>query len=447
MTPEEQYLATVHELQTIAQRAPRVTQKDVLEIASMPVEELRRRALVARDWHRLYQQCLDGLPLEQFGAAPDGCWEPRTIRRAVDRLLAIVNAPRGTDAQILKERELTATAINGAIAFGQQGVNPPPSDDHWLAPFWQLGRTYVAEGTYELGKRSTAAATASGHEFPDSTAAHRGDSRCEVANGGDARVASAGCAQPALGELAERLRKLATGRVEWRVQDPVERCYCISFDRSDCINPERDARAWLADFQRRYPRHAHAKYEAAEVRVFTELERAALEAADVLDEAWSAPLTGEQMRKLWNESGEPGNFTGDFIPLVRRIERALRVRVDAATFEDWLRREYPGGLGKGEEHIAQAAWTAARAAGEPAPARAQPITRLVAAALAVYDHRYQSGAPMLGIYDDLKGAADALGVALHTPGFCCPHAKLQGGACDRWCGDAACGVMQEVDRG
>jgi hypothetical protein len=86
-------------------------------------------------------------------------------------------------------------------------------------------------------------------------------------------------------ELAARLRKLATGTVEWRVQHPVERCYCISFDRSDSINPERAAREWLADFQRRWPDHEHAKYEAAEVRWFSELERAALEAADVLDAA------------------------------------------------------------------------------------------------------------------------------------------------------------------
>jgi hypothetical protein len=49
-------------------------------------------------------------------------------------------AKRGTDAQILFERELTVSAINGAMAFGHQNTNPPPSDDHWLAPFWKIGR-------------------------------------------------------------------------------------------------------------------------------------------------------------------------------------------------------------------------------------------------------------------------------------------------------------------
>lgn len=94
MTPEESYRATVRELQELAKRAPRVTQQDVFDIAAMPIEELRRRALVARDWHRLYQQCLDGLPaLIPHGAAPDGCWEPRTIRRVVEALLAKGAAP------------------------------------------------------------------------------------------------------------------------------------------------------------------------------------------------------------------------------------------------------------------------------------------------------------------------------------------------------------------
>lgn len=45
-----------------------------------------------------------------------------------------------TSEQILLERKLTCEAINGAMAFGYQDSNPPPSDDHWLAPFWKIGR-------------------------------------------------------------------------------------------------------------------------------------------------------------------------------------------------------------------------------------------------------------------------------------------------------------------
>lgn len=85
--------------------------------------------------------------------------------------------------------------------------------------------------------------------------------------------------------IAATLRELATGTVEWRVQDPIEKCYCISFDRERSINPEREAREWLADHKARFPKSQHAGYEVAEVRWFSRLERAALEAADALDPA------------------------------------------------------------------------------------------------------------------------------------------------------------------
>jgi hypothetical protein len=47
---------------------------------------------------------------------------------------------RGTDAQILKERELTISAVTGAISFGYDGVNRAPAG-HWLEEFWNLGST------------------------------------------------------------------------------------------------------------------------------------------------------------------------------------------------------------------------------------------------------------------------------------------------------------------
>jgi hypothetical protein len=62
---------------------------------------------------------------------------------AASALLAAQSAPRGTDAQILKERELTVSAIRGAMAYGYQDTNPPPSPDHWLAEFWNIGREHA----------------------------------------------------------------------------------------------------------------------------------------------------------------------------------------------------------------------------------------------------------------------------------------------------------------
>ncbi|RZL05280.1 MAG: hypothetical protein EOP40_20590 [Rubrivivax sp.] len=49
-------------------------------------------------------------------------------------------APRGTDAQIIKEREITASAIQGAMSFGYQGSEYPPEGDAWLRPFYELGQ-------------------------------------------------------------------------------------------------------------------------------------------------------------------------------------------------------------------------------------------------------------------------------------------------------------------
>ncbi|VWD01522.1 bacteriophage protein [Burkholderia aenigmatica] len=45
-----------------------------------------------------------------------------------------------TSEQIRLERKLTCEAIDGAMAFGYQNTNPPPSADHWLAPYWHVGR-------------------------------------------------------------------------------------------------------------------------------------------------------------------------------------------------------------------------------------------------------------------------------------------------------------------
>lgn len=86
--PVEDYRATVAMLLTHAKRAKNVSHEEVLEIAAMSPDELRRRAVVARDWHRLFSRCLDDLPeLQALGAPPDGCWFPRDIRRVVEMLV------------------------------------------------------------------------------------------------------------------------------------------------------------------------------------------------------------------------------------------------------------------------------------------------------------------------------------------------------------------------
>lgn len=83
--------------------------------------------------------------------------------------------------------------------------------------------------------------------------------------------------------IAATLRKLATGTVEWRGQNPTDKGYCIAFDHRSSINPERDAREWLADHKAHHPGSQFAGYEVAVVRWFSELEQAALDAAAALD--------------------------------------------------------------------------------------------------------------------------------------------------------------------
>lgn len=59
------------------------------------------------------------------------------LRAEVERLAAIVNATRGTDAQIEKERSIAAAAIYGAVAAGADGKECP--DGHWLSGAHEAG--------------------------------------------------------------------------------------------------------------------------------------------------------------------------------------------------------------------------------------------------------------------------------------------------------------------
>ncbi|HTI18643.1 MAG TPA: hypothetical protein VL598_13335 [Trinickia sp.] len=75
-------------------------------------------------------------------ALTDSDWSHSSIgnKAIIQAAIELLGARRGTDEQIQLERKLTCEAIDGAIAFGYQNMNPPPSDDHWLAPFWKIGR-------------------------------------------------------------------------------------------------------------------------------------------------------------------------------------------------------------------------------------------------------------------------------------------------------------------
>ncbi|MES2972417.1 MAG: hypothetical protein V4757_02365 [Pseudomonadota bacterium] len=81
-------------------------------------------------------------------------FDARNVDALADEAMKVIELqPRGTDAQILKERSLTAECISGAIAFGQQRAAQPPDDAAWLRPFYSLGRELAEMDEALKGKR------------------------------------------------------------------------------------------------------------------------------------------------------------------------------------------------------------------------------------------------------------------------------------------------------
>lgn len=63
------------------------------------------------------------------------------VAEIADAAIAVLHKePRGTDAQILKEREITTSAAVGAMAYGYQGGERPPAEAAWLLPFYEAGQ-------------------------------------------------------------------------------------------------------------------------------------------------------------------------------------------------------------------------------------------------------------------------------------------------------------------
>jgi cell division protein FtsB len=84
--------------------------------------------------------------------------------------------------------------------------------------------------------------------------------------------------------LIQRLRKDSEGRDEWRVQSPADGAYCIAFAWPESLDPECEARSWLADHIKRFPNGRFVDYVVACVRVTSEADRRRLEAADSLEQ-------------------------------------------------------------------------------------------------------------------------------------------------------------------
>ncbi|MGN6023409.1 hypothetical protein ACP6NF_03350 [Alcaligenes faecalis] len=87
------------------------------------------------------QQTLDDV----MAGIPARDAEIEALRKEIEALQAAQLQPYSLDLDPAGIRALTADAISGALALGFQGVNPPPNNEHWLAPFWEIGRESAAQ--------------------------------------------------------------------------------------------------------------------------------------------------------------------------------------------------------------------------------------------------------------------------------------------------------------
>lgn len=91
-------------------------------------------------------------------------------------------------------------------------------------------------------------------------------------------------AQEQAGEMA--IRDLCVGRVEWHCSTD-DGAYCMSFDRDNSRDPEREAAEWLERHQRDYP-HRFMAYKVRRVVVQSQLQEEALALLSRLSDATAA---------------------------------------------------------------------------------------------------------------------------------------------------------------
>lgn len=63
------------------------------------------------------------------------------------RAAASVSGPtESTKPPVSIDEQMARWAIDGAIAYGRQGINKPPAADHWLMEYWQIGQQLAKLG-------------------------------------------------------------------------------------------------------------------------------------------------------------------------------------------------------------------------------------------------------------------------------------------------------------
>ena len=92
-------------------------------------------------------------------------------------------------------------------------------------------------------------------------------------------IAGASPVQREVRPLVGRLLAESAGYGEWRVQSPIDGAYCFAPEAREYLDPEKEARDWLAKHKRDYPNSQFASYEVKCVQVQTTADKLMQEAA------------------------------------------------------------------------------------------------------------------------------------------------------------------------
>jgi hypothetical protein len=79
--------------------------------------------------------------------------------------------------------QVARSAIDGAIAYGRIGINPPPSPGHWLNEYWQIGRQLAKLGETSAWDNVTPIDSPDGAEATRSRAEGGNTNDCEACSG------------------------------------------------------------------------------------------------------------------------------------------------------------------------------------------------------------------------------------------------------------------------
>ncbi|MDF5944550.1 hypothetical protein P4198_25090 [Pseudomonas aeruginosa] len=220
------------------------------------------------------------------------------------RTIAEYPCPEQDNMTAANMRQVAADAITGALAFGAQ-ASQPPAEDHWLRPFYDIGR---AEGqrTQDLAMLVRMLASSLKRHAPDSNLVARATNYLAAKGlaGTPLRDAPASVEQ-AGGDRWDALQSI----MEWTAAEN------IPDDRKLCLIRNAARAAWRTRRPVRHPRRANGPKAAASGKqvaarpgasLRTDQQRTARCSVTTAADAWSSSkattrkMTVSRARNAWN---------------------------------------------------------------------------------------------------------------------------------------------------